>query len=263
MNTVGSLVQFMKHLAPLSLAEDWDNTGLLVGDVATKVNRVMTCLTVTETVVKEAVDQNIDMIVSHHPLMFRATKKITTDSSEGRMLLGLIKNDISVYSPHTAFDSCALGINQRLAEHLGLQEIQSLRPSIVAGLPGSGRWGKLTGDLKLSAFLRQVKQAVAADYIEVCGNLDAVVSGVAVACGSAGEFLTDAIRHGCDTFITGEARFHSALEAQSSHVNLIVVGHYESERPAVEWLAKKIATDLTDLEVKVSECEENPLWLYS
>lgn len=261
-NTVGSLAEFLNQLAPLSLSEDWDNTGLLVGDVEQSVSKVMTCLTVTEDVVSEAVKESVDMIVSHHPMLFRAAKKITTQTAEGRMLLKLIDGGIAVYSPHTAFDSSRLGINQRLATALGLRQIQCLRASKLEEHPGSGRWGRLTDGGGLSLFLEQVKQAVAAQYVEYSGELESEVSRVAVACGSAAEFLTDAIAHGCDTFVTGEARFHSVLEAQSAKVNLILVGHYESERPAVEWLANEIQAKISGVHAFVSRADTNPLRIH-
>ena len=263
MNTVGSLSDFLNQLAPLSLSEDWDNTGLLVGNHDQPVTKLMTCLTVTEDVVCEAVQEGVDLIVSHHPMLFRATKKVTAATAEGRMLLKLITNGIAVYSPHTAFDSCRMGINQRLAEALRLSKIQCLRSSDLAEHPGSGRWGDLAPGVALSDFLKQVKQVVSADYLEFCGNLESVVSRVAVACGSAAEFLEDAIGQGCDTFVTGEARFHSALEAQAAGVNLILVGHYESERPAVEWLASEIESQVSGLQVMVSQRDLNPLQLFS
>lgn len=262
MNTVGSLVGFLNQLAPLSLSEDWDNTGLLVGDIERPVSKLMTCLTITEDVASEAVEKGIDLVVSHHPMLFRAAKKITTATPEGRMLLKLIANGVAVYSPHTAFDSCQFGINQRLAEVLNLQQIQSLRPSSLDEHPGSGRWGSLSKGVVLSVFLNQVKQAVSADYIEFCGDTESVIRNIGVACGSGAEFLSDAIGHGCDTFVTGESRFHSVLEAQAAKVNLILVGHYESERPAVVWLAAEIQTEFLDLEVTASEKDLSPLQLY-
>lgn len=262
MNTVGSLAEFLNQLAPLSLSEDWDNTGLLVGDADRPVSKLMTCLTVTESVVNEAVSEDVDLIVSHHPILFRAAKKITTETAEGRMLLKLIANGVAVYSPHTAFDSCRAGINQQLADAFGLQQIHGLRQSGLDEHPGSGRWGSLPESLALPVFLKRVKHVVSAEYLEVSGQLDSAVRNVAVACGSAAEFLTDAIQSGCDTFVTGEARFHSALEAQAARVNLILVGHYESERPAVEWLAEEIETSIPGLEVRASKMDSNPLQLF-
>ncbi len=127
MLTVAAVVGFLERFAPPDLAADWDNVGLLLGDRGTKLQRVMTCLTVTPEVAAEAVETKARLIVTHHPVLFRAVKRLTTANPEGRMLLALIRAGISVYSPHTAFDNTSGGINDALAGRLGLTEIGPLR----------------------------------------------------------------------------------------------------------------------------------------
>ncbi|MCP4173375.1 MAG: Nif3-like dinuclear metal center hexameric protein [Fuerstiella sp.] len=262
MSTVSDVIAFLEKFAPPVLAEGWDNVGLLVGREAAEVARIMTCLTLTPDVVAEAVQRNVSLVVSHHPVLFRGTKKITDVTSEGRMLLELIENEVSVYSPHTCFDSAEQGINHQLAESFGLHEIQPLRPHESVEDLGSGRTGRLAAAVPLTDFLGTVRSAVGSEYVEFSGSLDAPVTRVAVACGAAAEFLTDAIQCGCDTFVTGEARFHSALEARTEGVNLILLGHYASERPAVEQLAKTLAAEFCDTEVLASSEESDPLSIF-
>jgi dinuclear metal center YbgI/SA1388 family protein len=127
MLAVADLMSALQTIAPLSLAAPWDNVGLLLGDAAAPVERVMTCLTVTPDVVAEAVESQANLIVSHHPILFRPTKQLTTANAEGRMLLQLVQSSIAVYSPHTAFDNCAEGINDLLAKKLGLTDVGPLR----------------------------------------------------------------------------------------------------------------------------------------
>lgn len=127
MTTVGQICESLKQIAPLHLAEDWDNVGLLVGNSAKEVSRLITCLTLTSDVADEAVRAGAGMIVTHHPILFKPTKRITTDTVEGRLLLTLIQHQIAVYSPHTAWDSSSTGINQQLAELLDLRDIAPLR----------------------------------------------------------------------------------------------------------------------------------------
>lgn len=127
MVTVADVVTVMQQVAPLALAAEWDNVGLLLGDSAARVDRVMTCLTVTPDSVAEAVEARAQLIVSHHPVLFRAVKKLTTATPEGRMLLDLIHAGIAVYSAHTAFDNCCGGINDLLAQRLGLTHVGPLR----------------------------------------------------------------------------------------------------------------------------------------
>src|SRR5687767_10653987 len=126
MLTVADLCAFLDSLAPPELAAEWDNVGLLVGDRAQRVERLMTCLTLTPQAAAEAIRDRVDLIVSHHPLPFHPLKRITADEPSGRLLLDLIRAGIAIHSPHTAFDSAAGGINQQLAESLGLLTIEPL-----------------------------------------------------------------------------------------------------------------------------------------
>ncbi|MFO0814778.1 MAG: Nif3-like dinuclear metal center hexameric protein [Gemmatales bacterium] len=121
--------QVLERIAPLSLAESWDNVGLLLGDEAQSVDRIMTCLTITPDVVEEGIAQQVDLIVSHHPVLFKPVQRLSTRTKDGRLLLPLIRNNIAVYSAHTAYDNAAQGINQQLAYALGLQHIRALTPA--------------------------------------------------------------------------------------------------------------------------------------
>ena len=117
----------LESFAPLRLAAEWDNVGLLLGERDRDVSRVMTCLTLTPDSAAEAVARGADLVVSHHPLLFRGTKRLTSDTTEGRVVLELLRGGVTVYSPHTAFDNCTGGINEQLAELLQLSEVQPLR----------------------------------------------------------------------------------------------------------------------------------------
>jgi dinuclear metal center YbgI/SA1388 family protein len=127
MLTVAAVVDFLESFAPLHLAADWDNVGLLLGDRGAAVERVVTCLTVTPDVAAETVEAQAQLLVTHHPVLFRGVKRLTTANAEGRMLLALIQAGVSVYSPHTAFDNTADGINDALARRLGLTDVVALR----------------------------------------------------------------------------------------------------------------------------------------
>src|SRR5262249_11607298 len=127
MQTVATVVDYLAQFAPPALAADWDNVGLLLGERGAEVRRVLTCLTVTPEVAAEAVEAGVQLIVTHHPVLFRPVKRLTTATPEGRMLLALIRGGVAVYSPHTAFDNTAGGINDLLARRLGLTEVRPLR----------------------------------------------------------------------------------------------------------------------------------------
>jgi dinuclear metal center YbgI/SA1388 family protein len=127
MPTVAAVVAFLEEFAPPGLAAEWDNVGLLLGDRQAPVERLMTCLTVTPESAAEAVEAKAQLIVTHHPILFRPVKRLTTASAEGRMLLALIRAGVAVYSPHTAFDNTRGGINDTLARRLGLADVAPLR----------------------------------------------------------------------------------------------------------------------------------------
>ncbi|MHC4176748.1 MAG: Nif3-like dinuclear metal center hexameric protein, partial [Planctomycetota bacterium] len=222
MLTIKTVAAFLEKMAPAQLAEDWDNVGLLVGDPDREVRRVMTCLTITPASATEAVEREAELIVAHHPLPFQPVRRLTTDTTVGRLLLGLIAARIAVYSPHTAFDSAREGINRRLAAGLGLRGISPLVPH-EEGL-GAGRWGWLEEPLTLGQVAQRVKEFLSIERMQMVGRPEQPVRTVAVACGAAGEFLDAARRLGCDCMLIGETRFHTCLEAEAAGIGLLLPG---------------------------------------
>jgi dinuclear metal center YbgI/SA1388 family protein len=132
MPTVAEIAGFLERFAPARSAADWDNVGLLIGDATAAAERVLTCLTITSEVVEEAIVDRAQLIVSHHPVLFRAVKKLTGHTPDGRLLLPLLRAGIAVHSPHTAFDNCPGGINDSLTARLGLSNVVPLRPGAPA-----------------------------------------------------------------------------------------------------------------------------------
>ncbi len=261
MTTIDDVVRALESIAPPSLAADWDNVGLLVGDRRRNCSRAMTCLTTTADVVDEAIAERVDLIVSHHPLPFRPQKTFTTDTLDGRLLWRLAAAGVSLYSPHTAFDSAASGINRILADGLKLRDVAPLEPIAAAADPqiGVGRWGRLVQPTTVDDFARRVKALLRLEVVEVVGAGDRPVSAVGIACGSAGELLAAAAAKPCDLFVTGEARFHTALEAEARDTALILTGHYAGERIGVEELARMLTAALPNVTVRPSRRERDPL----
>lgn len=264
MSDVASIVELLESLAPTHLAEEWDNVGLLVGDAAHPVSRIMTCLTLTEDVAAEAVDEQADLVVTHHPLPFRPLKRLTTATSEGRVLWELMGAGISVYSPHTALDSAAEGINWQLADGLNLAEIEPLvphDPNQPEAPLGAGRCGAVLEPTSLAQLAARVRELLAIDHLRVAGDEDQPIARVAVACGSGGSLLDAAVDCGADALVTGEATFHTVLAARSAGIALVLVGHYASERFALERLAERLASGRPALHVWASRRERDPLQL--
>ena len=260
---IRQICDYLEAIAPVRLAEEWDNVGLLVGDKHRTLTRIMTCLTVTPETAAEAIEKSAELIVTHHPLPFRSLKRLTTDSTVGRLLWELAGKQISIYSPHTAWDSAARGINQQLANSLGLEGIQPLEP--IADDPdrlGSGRKGVLAQPESLTNFVKRVKSFLSLDVLQYAGQLDAEVRRVGIACGSAGTFLPAAAKAGCQLLLTGETTFHTCLEAESLGVALVLPGHFASERFSLEQLATVLISEFPDLSIWASERETDPVaWI--
>jgi dinuclear metal center YbgI/SA1388 family protein len=262
MTTVADLCRFLDEFAPPQLAAEWDNVGLLVGDAAASIEKVMTCLTITPATAAEAIRQRAGLIVTHHPLPFKPMKRLTTDQPASRMLLDLIRAGIAIHSPHTAFDSAAAGINQQLAEGLGIVDIEPLEPAMRDASLGSGRCGRLAPPASLAEVASQLKHFLKIAGLQMVGDPQTRISRLAVACGSAGEFLDAAIKNGCQLLVTGETRLHTCYEAEARGIALLLPGHYPSERFGVERLAEIVARQFPSLKVWASRDERDPLcWL--
>ena len=260
MTAIKKVCGFLDSFAPTRLAEEWDNVGLLVGDPTIEAKKVMTCLTVTPESAGEAIEKNVDLIVSHHPLPFRPLKRLTTETVASRLLWELVRAGVSIYSPHTGFDSASQGINQTLGEKIGLSGLSPLVP--IKDDPaelGAGRIGSLQSAPSLRSFIDTIKAEFELEGLHVVGDLDEPVKLVAVACGSGGSFLEKARRAHCDTFVTGEATFHTCLEAKANGISLVLLGHHTSERFAVEDLSGRLASKFPDLAVWASKQESDPL----
>ena len=260
MTTVREISSWMENLAPLALSEDWDNTGLLLGDPTSKVAGVQTCLTITPASVAEAVERSADLIIAHHPLPFHPIGRITTETTTGKMLWQLANHGIAIYAPHTAWDSAAMGINALLGERIGLQQCEPISPLMNADLPGLGA-GRI-GTLSRLQSLREVAERLRAE-VPYC-RMRGVDSGqpirrVAICCGSGGSLLSKAIQLGCDLFLTGEATFHTCLEAEAAERSLLMLGHFASERFAMEHLADALACEMPNLRVWASQRERDPI----
>ncbi len=267
----------LARIAPLRLAEAWDNVGLLVGDRTQPIRRVLTCLTITESVVQEAVADRADLVISHHPLPFKPLLKLTSDQVASSLLLRLTRAGTAIYSAHTAYDSAHQGINQLWAEKLQLVNIRPLVDSSGDRSPdesgpmnspaesdaqvGSGRYGDLATEVTVSKLVRLAAAISSSVTPRFVGDPHQIVKRVAIACGSGGGFLAAAKRHGCDVMITGEATFHVCLEAEGMGVALGLMGHYASERFAMETLAAQLNESLPELRVWASQRERDPIHL--
>ncbi|MBR1560094.1 MAG: Nif3-like dinuclear metal center hexameric protein [Clostridia bacterium] len=241
--TVKDMMALLLPLAPVEDAEEWDNVGLLAGREASEVEAVLCALDLTEAVVDEAVRRGAQMIVTHHPILFRGRKHLREDDAEGRMLCKLIRADLALYAMHTNYDNACPGVNDALAAALGLSDAEVVERCVRVGATDAGTFG---------AFADRVERALGGP-VRRFGDLDKPIKRVAVVGGSGGDYLSAAMAAGADAFVTGEISYHRALDAACDGLCVVEAGHAATERPGILALADALqkAADAVQYKVRI------------
>ncbi len=235
---VYQIAEIIEKIAPSDLAEEWDNIGLLIGDKNKDVSKILVALDINSNILKQAIDLKVDMIITHHPLIFKPISRITDD-----VLTSLIKNDIVVYSAHTNLDSSENGVNFALSEAL------SLKNTFRQGMMVIGD----ADEVSAYDFIDFVKKTLKVEAVRVSDyEFAKKIKKVAVLGGSGGDFINQAIELGCDAFVTGEASYHDAQAAFENDILLISAGHFETENPVVDVLAEYLKNN-TELDIITAE----------
>lgn len=253
--SVQDFTQALEKLAPQALALDWDNVGLQIGDFRKKVAKVLVTLTVTKEVVDLAVSEGVDLIIAHHPLIFKPLKRIRTDQPEGQVLSTILKHDIAVYVAHTNLDRAPNGLNAWLAEDLGLREPKVLVPDLDPEI-GLGRVGEV--DSLSLATLKQQLEELWQSPVRLVGDPAKRVEKVAVLGGSGGSFLNQAAHKGADVLITGDVSYHDALDAKALGLAVIDAGHFSTEQIMVTRIAQFLRQELKEPFIMIEETSANP-----
>lgn len=225
---VQDLLDILEEMAPQDLAESWDNPGLLVGSPQAEIHGIFTCLDVSCRGIEAARKKGADVIVSHHPLIFHPMKKIRTDEAAGACLSLLLRYGISVIAAHTNLDMARGGVNDVLAEAIGLQQIGSFVPMGEASM---GRMGCLPSAMTAEAFARQVKASLPVSHVRlvVPEGEARLVKRVALCSGAGAEFIPQAAAMGADAYVTGDVRYHEAQQAAEAGLVLVDAGHFGTE----------------------------------
>ena len=252
MTTVRDIEQYLYAWAPRELAESWDNVGLLVGDPEVEVHCVLVALDVTPQVVAEAIEKDCQLIAAHHPVMncaWNQVQTVRTDDRQGRVLTELIRHGIAAICMHTNLDAAAGGVNEVLAQKLGLSDLKMLTEEKI------GRIGTLKCEIPLVEFTHFVIKSLGCNGLRYtdCGK---PVHRVAVGGGACGDYIPQAIAAGCDTFVTSDLRYHDFLDTTELH--LIDAGHFPTEdvicEPLVAYLQRAFPTAIV-MKTAAHDCE--------
>ena len=256
---VKSITAYLESVAPLALQEEYDNSGLIIGSGEEEVLGALICLDCTEAVIDEAIQKKCNLIIAHHPIIFRGLKTITGKNYVERVVLKAIRNKISIYAIHTNLDNVAQGVNKMICNKLGLTNCKFLLPSSSGkGKYGAGMVGTLPTPMTEMAFLTKLKTVMKTDVIRHTTLLNKKVSKVTV-CGGSGSFLLpNAMASGAGVFVTADIKYHQFFDADNK-ILIADIGHYESEVFTREIFFDFIKQNFPNFAVLLSEINTNPV----
>ena len=264
---LNEIINFLEEIAPLRFQEGYDNSGLILGDPEESIRGAIVSLDCTERVVREAIENNCNLVISHHPIIFRGIKQFDHNNYVEKAVMLAIKHDIAIYAIHTNLDNVLQnGVNQKIAQKLHLQDIVTLRPHVSAHLEtnyelGSGAIGRLSKELDPIDFLDRIKDQMNLKNIRHTKILNRKISKIAV-CGGSGSFLLPAAKKaGADVFITADFKYHEFFDA-NDEIIIIDIGHYESEYFTIELLIELISNKFPKFAARYTKVITNPVFYY-
>jgi dinuclear metal center YbgI/SA1388 family protein len=249
------LGQIIEKISPLELQESWDNSGFQIILSDREVKRVMVALEITNSVIHEAIEEKIDVIVTHHPMIFKPVKNIDHNNVTGNYVIKLIENHIDVYSSHTPFDKCQGGNNDYLASLLALCDLRQSH----CDEEGFLKVGIVDGECTALEYIDHVADKLLIDKraMSFVGNIDQVVDKVCLCTGAGADFIEAAAKEGCDLYITGDVKYHQACLAKELGINVLDIGHYGSEKIFIRNMADYLRKS-TDLEIIEAKSNTDP-----
>jgi dinuclear metal center YbgI/SA1388 family protein len=239
--TVNDIIACMEELAPANHAESWDNCGLQVGSGEWPVRKIMVALDPSRAVVDQACTRDIDLLITHHPLIFKPLKQIDVGRPPGNLIHMALCRQMAIFAAHTNLDAAAGGVNDHLCEAIGLVETVPLAASgSEDGTWGIGRVGRLAQPMGLAHFAAAVKSSLGLSSVRIAGNNEGTIEKVAVCSGSGSGLLADFFRSGADVYVSGDLKYHDAMTITDAGLKMVDVGHFCSEHLIVPVLAEKI-----------------------
>lgn len=257
--TIRDITDALEQFAPLPLQESYDNAGLQCGLTETEVSGVLLCLDVTEDVLQEAIDLDCNLVVCHHPMLFRPLKHVTGHTQVERCLRMAIKNDLAIYAAHTNLDKATDGVNYRMAQRLGLIDVQFLEPAGAGDVQGgNGVVGFLQQAEDALQFLQRVKQTFGVEALQHNQLLERPIHSVALCGGAGADLLDTAVSAEVDAFITGEMSYHRWF-GHEQQLQIAAIGHYESEQYTREIFREIIEELAPGMPVYDTQVYTNPI----
>ena len=243
------IMKALEELSPAKYAEDWDNVGLIVGRKDKEVRKIYIAVDPTDEVIQSAVEVQADMIITHHPLIFKAIKKVNNDDFVARRVLRLARHDMSYYAMHTNFD--VMGMADEAADEIGLKRrsVLSVTYEDEIAKEGFGRVGRLPSVMTLKECADHVKRCFHLKYVRVYGDLNAELETAAICPGSGRSMIGDAIKADADVYITGDIEHHEGLDAVAQGLMIIDAGHYGIEKIFIDYIKQYLKREFPDLAV--------------
>jgi len=255
----GEIIEKLEQIVPTKYAEEWDNVGFLAGRREKKIQTIFIALDATDEIIEEAMEAGADMILTHHPLIFKPVTRVNGDDFIGRRLVRMLQNDICYYAMHTNFDVVAMA--QAAADKLGLTDTRVLSVTFDEGnkKEGIGRYGKGERIMSLAECAAYVKEVFRLKYVNVYGNPEKPVETVAICPGSGKSTMKDAVAVGADVLITGDVDHHMGIDLVAQGVCVIDAGHYGLEKIFVPYMKDYLKKEIPSIQIQIAE-EKNPFY---
>ncbi len=259
---VKDIMEYMKDFAPLDLKESYDNVGLMVGDKEADIKGILVALDCTLEVIEEAKTKGVNLIITHHPLLFKKPSSITTDSLQGKKIIELIKNDINLYSSHTNLDSVSQGMNDTLVKLLGFDTLDIIDPNREYEGAGIGRMVSLKPSLTSEEVLNLIKERLSIEHLRFVGDKQKRINKIALINGAGQDYFWEALKKGADFIITGDTTYHPVSDFKEMGIAIADIGHFPSEWPIFKIISEKVKNFAQvkdkNIEFYVSERSKDP-----
>ncbi len=256
------LIEILDKLAAPKLAQSWDNTGVSFGNLDKEISKIMIALEPSEVVIDQAIEAKVDVLITHHPMIFKPVGSLSYDSLIGRKITKLAQSNIVSFSMHTNMDVAVMALKS--AQILGLSDVKHLEITHVDEASnkvyGFGSMGSLDKDLSMMQCVDLVKEKLNIDNLRVVGDMNKTIRKIAILPGSGKSFINNVLKENVDVLITGDIDYHSASDAVDMGVSIIDAGHFETEYFFVEYMEEflnNIFKDMKDSSITITKAKEN------